>query len=652
MRASKKYPHVFTPLKVNSMTLKNRIQFSPMVSCLSSATGEVTNEYVEFLGMQARTGAALVTIGATSIDDDNGTDFRGEMQITSDDNIAGLSRIAEEVHRYGAKVSIEMCHAGRGAAPYLLRTPYAIAPSAIPTDHGSRYVKEMDQHDIDHVIHQYVDCAVRLKTAGFDMVMIHAAHGNLIAQFLSPYSNKRNDYYGGSFENRCRFPLEILQAVREAVGENFPIEMRISGDEVVEGGMRIDSTLEFLKLAQKYIDLAHISKGLIVDDRYSFYTLPPYYHPLCHNVYLAEEAKKVLDIPVTTVGSIKTLEQAEEILATGKADVVAMARQLMADPDMIKKAYRDEQETIRPCLRCMEGCGKTTGLGIPIRCSINPTIGREVKYSRIPKAEEKKKIMVVGGGASGMMATQILAQRGHDVTLYEKNPALGGQLAEICSLPFKTDLKEYKDWDIRTTLNCGAKIVLGTEVTKELVEKEDPDVLFLAVGAELATPPIPGIDGPNVADVISVDNDRVPVGQKVAVCGGGLSGLECALALAMKGKDVTVIDMVPVEDFGKGQYLLSHNMLIKLLKDHNVQFIGDSKVEKITEKGVEIIDKKWRRSVVEADTVVTAFGMRRRTEVVEALSGIIAETYIMGDCDMVKGLQNANTSAFNYAVEM
>lgn len=649
MKMCNRYPHVFQPLKVGNVTLKNRIQFAPMVSCLSAANGEATNDYVEFLGMQARTGAGLVTIGATPVDEETGADFYGELNITRDSSVAGLKKIADEVHRYGAKISIEMCHAGRGAAPYLLQKPYAIAPTAIPTDHGTTFIKEMDQQDIDHVIHQYVDCALRLKRAGFDMVMIHAAHGNLLGQFLSPFSNHRSDIYGGSFENRCRFPMAVIRAVREAVGRDFALEMRISGDEVIEGGMRIDETIEFLKKAEPYIDLVHVSKGLIVDDNFSFYVLPPYYHPYCHNVYLAQAVKKELHIPVTTVGSIKTLDQAEQILAEGKADVVAMARQLMADPDTLKKAMRGEAETTRPCLRCMEGCGRNVCAGTPIRCSINPTVGREEKYAEIRPALKKKKVIVVGGGAAGMMATQILTQRGHDVTLYEKSGALGGQLSEICNLPFKTDLLAYKDWDIKTTMDCGAKVVLNTAVTREMIEAQDPDALFIAVGASPLEPKIPGIE--KAKSVIDVDNKRAQVGQKVVVCGGGLSGLECALALAMEGKEVTVVDMIPVDQFGCKQFAFNHNMLMHLLKENNVQFIGENKVEAITDEGVQIIDKNWNRTVLPADSVVSAFGMKSNSAIVEELGGLIAETYIIGDCDGVGGIHEANTSAFNYAVE-
>lgn len=649
MRMSKQYPHVFQPLKVGPVTLKNRIQFSPMVCCLSNAAGEVTAEYRDFLAMQARTGAGLVTIGSTVIDHETGGDFYGEIDVTKDTCLPGMKSVADAVHRYGAKLSVELCHSGRGAAAYLLQKPYAIAPSVVPQDVGYKYIKEMDQHDIDHIVEAYADCALRCKKAGFDMVMIHAAHGNLIGQFLSPFTNRRNDIYGGSFENRCRFAMEVIRAVRNAVGRDMGVEMRVSAEEVIPGGIEIDETIQFIKKAEPYVDLVHVSRGLIGEAAYSFYSMPPYYHPYCHNVPFAEKIRSQVNVPIAVVGSIKTMEQAEEITAKGAADVVAMARQLLADPDTIKKAMADQPEKTRPCLRCMDGCAKNCGRGFPLRCTVNPVVGREGAYTEIRPALTKKKVMVVGGGAAGMMAAQTLVKRGHDVTLYEKSDHLGGQLAEICNLPFKTDLREYKEWDIRTTMECGAKIVLNTAVTREMVEREEPDALFIAAGATPLTPPVPGIEF--AKQVIEVDNDRVEVGDTVVVCGGGLSGLECALALAMKGKKVTVVDMIPVENFGSGQVRPSHVMLMKLLADHNVTLIGNSKVQEIREHSVVIMDRNWKVTELPADTTVASFGMRSNMAAAQELSGIIAETYIIGDNDRVANLLNANMTAFDYAVE-
>ena len=647
------YPHVFAPLKTKHLTLKNRIQFPPTVSCLSTGIGEATPEYIEFVAMQAKTGVGLITIGATSVDEDFGTDFQGELNITRDEMIGGLARIAEAAHLYGAKISVEMCHAGRGADPTLLGQPYAIGPSSIPLPNRCRYVKEMDQHDIDHVIEQYASCAERLMRAGFDMCMVHGAHGNLVGSFLSPKTNLRNDCYGGSLENRMRFPLEILKAMRERVGDNMAIEMRISGDEMIEGGMRIQEVIEFLKQAQQYIDLVNVSRGLIVDRNFCYYPQPPYYHPYCHNVYLAEQVKacKEITIPVATVGSIKTLDMAEEILAAGRADVVAMARALFADPELIHNACRGRKEETRPCLRCLQVCNNNCDKGIAIRCAVNPTLGRETKYGEIRPAPVSKKVVVVGGGVAGMMAAQTLVKRGHRVVLFEKGPELGGHLNNINKLPFKQDLREYTEWDIRTTMTCGADIRLNTAATRELIEAEDPDAIFIATGSKLAVPPIPGIDGTNVASVTDVDCGRVATGQKVVVCGGGMSGLECALGLAMDGKEVTVVDMIPVEDFAKEIVHYTRDMLLKLLREFDVKLLGGQKVTSIDAQGVHTMDHNWKTYTYDCDTVVSAFGLVPNLDGVDEYRGLMYDTYVIGDCgEGAKSIGNANWTAFNYAM--
>lgn len=654
MSSFNQYPDVFKPLKAGPLILKNRIQFPPMVCCHSNAAGEVTQEYVNFIEMQAKTGAALVTIGATPIDNATGQDFRGELNIADEAMRPGLARIAEAAHDYGARLSVEMCHAGRGADPELLLTPYALAPSVMPLPNRNHYVKEMDQKDIDHVINQYADCADRLARAGFDMCMIHSAHGNLLGQFLSPSTNFRNDWYGGSFENRIRFPLQVMEAMRAKVGNRIAIEMRVSGDEMIPNGMHLPEVIEYLKQAQKYVDLINVSRGLIVDHRYHFYTQPPYYNEYCHNVKYAQEIKKAIDIPVSVVGSIKTLEDAQEIISTGKADMVSMCRQLMADPETIKKSKAGREETIRPCLRCLQVCNKNVDEGRPVRCAVNPVVGREGKFSAINPALRAKKVVVVGGGAAGMMATQTLTQRGHQVVLFEEKDHLGGHLPDICELPFKDDLKQYTQWDVRTTLNSGADIRLNTRATPEIVRRENPDALIIATGSHLAKPPIPGIDGENVVDVISVDSGKATItGENVLICGGGMSGLECALGLAMQGKKVTVLDMVPVEDFAKEIVNFTRNMLMMLLKEHHVKLIGGEKVQKITAGGVETIDRDWVVRFHEADTVVTAFGLIANDQDMEALMDIVPETYAVGDCWYgAKTIGNANTTAFNFAMEI
>ncbi len=648
-----KYPDVFKPIKVGGVLLKNRIQFPPMVCCHSSATGEVTQQYEDFIRMQARTGAALITIGATPVDNDTGQDFRGELNIADDAMLPGLARIAATAHDYGAKLSVEMCHGGRGAAPELLKTPYALAPSAFPLPDHNRYIKEMDQLDIDHIINQYADCADRLARAGFDLCMIHGAHGNLLGQFMSPNTNHRTDWYGGSFENRMRFALQVMEAMRAKVGSRIAIEMRISADEMIPSGMHLDEVLRFLPMAQQYIDLINVSRGLIVDSNYCFYPQPPYYHEYCHNVKYAAEIKKVVDIPVSVVGSIKTLADAQEIISTGKADMVSMCRQLMADPDTIKKSIRCEEDTIRPCLRCMQVCNKNVDAGRPVRCAVNPSVGQEAQYSEIQPALRRKKVVVVGGGCAGMMAAQTLLRRGHDVVLFEARDTLGGHLPDISRLPFKDDLRQYTAWDIRTTMACGADIRLNTKATPAMVSTEKPDAVILAIGSRLITPPIPGIQGPNVIDVIAADSGEATIGQRVVVCGGGMSGLECALGLAMQGKQVSVVDQLPAEQFAKEIVRFTRNMLLKLLGEHGVQLVGEQRIQKITENGVETLDRNWKRGFFEADTVVTAFGLAPNTEDLDAFLTTAPEVYPVGDCwYCAKTIGDANLSAFTFSMEV
>lgn len=645
-----RYQHAFSPITIRNLTLKNRLQFSPIVNPMTTYDGCVTDDYVDFMDMQAGTGVGLVTIGATSVDHDTGEDFAGELDVTDDRKMIGLARLPEVVHSHGAKLSVELVHAGRGANPALLRQPDAIAPSVFPTSWGSRHIREMTQRDMDTVIEHYQDVVRRLARVGFDMVMIHAAHGNLLAQFLSPLTNTRHDWYGGSFENRCRFPLAVLKAVREAAGD-MPVEMRISGTETVPGGMQLDETIAFLAEAQRYIDLAHISGGLVVEPLTMYTTMPPYFSPL--NTFLASaEAVKAdprITIPVTTVGSIETLDDAEAILAAGKADMVAMARAHLADTDLIKKSYRGEPEQARPCLRCWCCAGSSHF----IRCAVNPGLGRTGRYRTVEPARTSKKVVIVGGGVAGMTAAQICTQRGHDVVLFEANDELGGLLPEICQLSFKGDMRRYADWMVRTTKECGADIRLGVRAGAAEVAAEDPDVILVATGSVPVDPPIPGIDGPNVVSVLDADTGRADIGQRVVVCGGGASGSECALGLAMQGKDVTVVDMVPVEEFGRGMEEIPLWMMqSKYLPEYHIQQIGDCKVVAVTEAGVEIEDRNWNHTLLPADTVVNALGMRPRRDVVEELEQLIPDVHVIGDADHVEGILNANRMAYDFAVRI
>jgi NADPH-dependent 2,4-dienoyl-CoA reductase/sulfur reductase-like enzyme len=515
----------------------------------------------------------------------------------------------------------------------------------------------MDQHDIDSVIEKFVVAAKRLVKAEFDMLMLHCAHGNLLGAFLSPFTNKRVDWYGGSLENRSRFPLEIMKAIRQEVGDKIAIEMRISGDERIDGGMRIEETKDFINMAQEYIDMVHVSQGLIMPLEAAFNTMPPYYHPHCHNIKYSEAVKNDprINIPVAVVGSIMQIDESLEIISSGKADIVAMARAFLAGPDLLTNAWVGETEKTRPCLRCFQYCSGKCSQGKALRCVVNPVLGRESRYAEIPFAKKKKKVLVAGGGPAGLEATRILLERGHDVTLIEREGRLGGRLHDISNHPFKQDMRNYLKWTVDSVASSDAKIVLNTELTSEVIEAEAPDTLFLAFGSDPITLKFPGYNRSNVHSVIDVDSGAVKIGEKdrVVVVGGGLSGMECALALAMEGRsDVTVLDMIPVEKFAGDMVLITRMMLLDQLKQYNVKLVGGKIVRGVTDEGVEVEGGDWRHTLIPADSVIMATGMKPRNENIEKLRYIVPETYIIGDVGGVKDLGNAIHGGFNRAVEV
>jgi 2,4-dienoyl-CoA reductase-like NADH-dependent reductase (Old Yellow Enzyme family)/thioredoxin reductase len=645
-----KYPHVFQPITIGSMTLKNRMQFSPIVSRHAEPfTGACTTDLVEFLGAQARSGVGLVTIGSSPIDFDRARDFYGCLSVTRDSDIAGLSVIAEEVHRYGAKLSIELTHAGAVSNPAILAGP-AFAPSVIPGIHNPRTTKEIDRAEMNEVKRHWVDCVRRVKRAGFDMAMIHGAHMNLFASFLTPLLNHRTDQYGGSPENRMRFPLEILEACREEAGRDFNLELRLSGDERVPGGVSLEERIAFVNAASPYIDMVIISTGGFLFPETAAYMMAGYHFPHLLNVEIAAKIKQGVNLPVSVVGGITTIEEAEEILASGKVDMVAMAKALIADQDLVTKARLGRADEIRPCLRCLE-CAYGGLIGTPLRCSVNPQAGREVKYREIPQARRKKKVLVIGGGPAGMTAARTACERGHDVTLWEKSDRLGGRLHEATALPQKDTARDYLDWALRSTMTCGAKVVLGREATPVAIGAEAPDAVIVAVGADFVRPLIGGLDLPHVMTVSEADLGKRPVGEHVVVCGGGISGTECAVGLAMSGKRVTLVDVLPEESLCLDAVDLVRVTLFSLVKHHGITRIQGS-VKSVTPAAVMLALPDGNEREVPADTVVIAFGLRTDASVIQPLLEVIPESYLVGDCREVGKIYTANHDAFNVAVEV
>ena len=623
-----RYPHVFQPLTIRGVTLKNRLQYSPTVVLKCTPDGEVGQEMLDFMVWQAKTGVAYVTVGDTPVTHDENSAWLCEMNVNSDDCIHGMNALVRAARDNGAELSVELAYAGRGNRPNADGTPTAVVSAERPVSPEMNNLRTMDRNDMDYLRDRFVDCAVRCKKAGFRMIMLHCAHNNFLAQWLSPDSNVRTDEYGGSPENRRRYPLEVLKAVREAVGSDMVIELRVSATEDTVGGLEEEESYAFMELAQEYVDIMHISRGNVFTLAGTF-TIPTYFKGRQLNVAFAERAKKRLRIPVCVVGNITTLEEAEEIIASGKADIVAMAKSHMADGELVKKSLEGRSQDVRPCTRC-DLCGNGNMFGTSMRCAVNPRMGMT---GPIEPAAEPKKVMVIGGGPGGMMAAQTLAARGHDVTLYEKQDKLGGLLNDATQLPFKGYMRGYLAWDIRTTMACGAKICLNTEVTEELVAREDPDAVVVATGSNYLVPPIPGIDHSKVKAVRDVDGKTVEVGETVVVCGAGLSGLECALALGQEGKKVTVIDMIPARDFCAMMPIFNKADLFDQLEKCGVQLVGDVKIKSFTDAGVEVVDKDGNEILFAADAYVNALGVTPNNKLGLALMARYGtDVYMIGDC--------------------
>ena len=647
---------LFEPIKIGRLTVKNRIEAAPAHPALATADGLITRELIDYYKAKAKGGAGIVTVGESVVDREYAVTHGGQLILDNDNIIPSLYQLSEAIKRYGAKASIELNHGGRQTIPSLIGGRMPIAPSSIPSHFHEILaghpitVQEMDRDMIESVTENFAAAAFRLRWAGFDMVLLHGGHGWLLAQFLSPYSNKRTDEYGGSLENRARFPLQVIRRIREKVGADFAIEYRMSANELVPGGLTTEEAVEFARMIEHEVDCIQVSVGLFGEPSTIPYFHPPTYLPYASNIKYAARIKQAVSIPVTAVGGIMDPETAEQILKEGKADLVAMARALIADPAFPSKTYHHRNDEIIPCLRCNECLGKVAAF-LPLRCEANPVTGRETEFPFLRVTENKKRVLVVGGGPAGLESAGVAASRGHNVTLLEKNEKLGGNLTGASIPPFKEDMRRFLNYLVKWVRGLPVEVKMATEATPELVRELGPDTIILAVGAEPLIPDMPGVERPNViwaGDVLV--NGGEGVGDRVVVAGGGLVGCETALFLAQQGKKVVVVEMM--DEAATDLNMISRTLLLELLGKHGVEIKIGVKVEEILEDGALVVDKHSNRVKIEAHSIVLALGFRSRVDVVKSLEELAPEVYTIGDCVTPRKLINAIHEAFNVAVEL
>lgn len=645
----KQYPHLFAPLRVGNIRMKNRIICAPTSPSMIDLNGHFTPEMIAYLEEKAMGGAGVVTYGEAIVHSATGKSHNKQLQLDAFGVRQGMTEAARAIHNAGAFANIQLSHGGMygglsSVGGDVDTCSVAYGPSEMSMPAGE--VKEMPRELIYEIIESYGKAARLCKETGFDMVQVHAAHGWLFSQFLSPVWNRRTDEFGGSLENRARFFLLALDAVRDAVGPGFPIEARISGDDMTDKGLGLEECIEVARMIDDKVDLINVSCGNHEDPDMFCRTHPSAFYKRGVNVYLAAEIKKHVKTPVACVGSLNDPAQMEEIIKSGQADVVELGRASLADPYLPKKAYDGCADDITPCLRCYECFGATGQLEM-VKCAVNPTMGEQLA-AKLPKKTpgQKKKVLVAGGGPAGMQAAITAANRGHEVILAEKSDKLGGNLHPAGAAYFKEDIRKLIEVMEKRVSRAGVDVRLNTEVTPAYVKETEPDVLFVAIGSNEMRPPIKGLDSDKVVMAIEAELYPEKLGKKVAIMGGGLVGAEAAIGFHHEGKECTIIEMKPaiaeeVNSFYRGG-------LMPEVEKAATCYV-DTKVKEVVPSGV-LCERNGEEMLVEADTVVCALGFTSPYDKVDELADLVDEYYIIGDCKKIGKIYDAINTAYYSAL--
>ncbi|MDR0489776.1 MAG: NAD(P)/FAD-dependent oxidoreductase [Oscillospiraceae bacterium] len=660
-----KYPHLFEPFAIGNTVFRNRIFASPEGYYNVGADNLPGLDEIAFFERKALGGFASVSVGDCIVDSATGVHYPYLIRMDDPNTLPGLSALASAITRNGAAASAELSHAGMyarfikdpGGKNYGPDTTGEFEARKDGAKGGTLYgpvymadgkygeVEAMPEELILHIVEKYGQAAAWAKRCGFNMVTVHAGHGWMLAQFMSPIVNTRADRWGGSLENRMRFPLAVVDSIRKHVGRDFPIEIRISGSECSEYAYDLAEGVKIAEALDGKVDILHISAGHHEFEETFLITHPSMFMEDGVNVKFAAEIKKHVKTPVATVGALTDPQMMEEIIASGKADIVQLGRQSLADPDMPLKARLGREDDIDKCLRCCM-CFSGAGTHRYLQCSINPSIGRELEEQGAIPPREKKRVLVAGGGVGGMQAAISCSKQGHEVILCEKSGRLGGVLRCEQNVPFKARLEEYLDRQARRISRMPITVRLNTEVTQEYVESINPDVIIAALGARPAVPPIPGIDGTTVIGAEELYNDPSIAGDALVIIGGGLVGIELGVFMAGRGKKVTIVEIM--EDFALDTFGMHSMALMSEIARLGVGTYLSTTVKGISREGVSC-ENADGTFMLPADMVVYATGQKPLREEAFALSRCAPEFYQIGDCTTPRNIMTATREAYTVA---
>lgn len=686
------YPHLFSSYTIKKTTIKNRIFVAPQgitydTTPYPDPEGFLSEAGIFAYGDRARGGAAVVTTGEVNLDPLNGRGHNHMINVVHEKSIFTLTQLADYVHVWGGLVSMELTHCGPYALPPYNggRNPIGPSKNVLPT---GVEVDEMDEEEMNRVANCFAHGAQMARRSGFDMCLIHGAHNWLLASFLSPIENRRKDKYGGGLENRARFPIMVVDRIRKTVGPDFILEYRISGSELTDGGLQIDEVCEFLKMIEDKVDIAQISIGMRRNPHTRGIMQPSRFRVHNCNTWLAETVKKSgLKIPVTALGNIDNPRLADQIIAEGKGDFVGMVRSFVADINWAEKARAGKAEDITPCIKCLRcldvhagrvaipgktmidtKTGKTVtnanteekavilqdfeGASRRDECSVNPVYGRAHIMHYFPQATRSKKVVIIGGGPSGIQAALEANKRGHKVTIYEKADHLGGQLSHVDNISFKQYIRRYREFLVRQVVKSDIQVKLNSAPTPDMVRMEHPDAVIVAIGADPVIPNIPGVKRDFVTTVVDGYEHEEKVGNKVVIIGGGMVGCESALHFAEHGKDVTLIEMLPWLAAQDTTYTERMDTLYFMRQQPKLKQYLNTTCTEITDKGVKAVGKDGKELYFEAATVLLAAGYKARKEEVAKFYGTAFDVIPVGDCVVAGPLVRATRTGFDAALRI